>query len=184
MKKCPFCAEMIEDDAIKCKYCDEFLDNRRPTVRGGEHGVYWGREYKSKKQWFGLPLIHVAQGIDPETGRPRVAKGIIAIGNVAKGVIAIGGLAMGGLTFGGLSLGVFAIGGLSLGLIALGGCALAVFLAMGGFAASLYYAIGGFAIAKHVIGGNRVDQDFLRLIERIWNVIGPRDPGVTPPPPQ
>lgn len=117
-------------------------------------------EYKSKRTLWGLPLVHIHTGRG--LGMPRVAKGIVAIGDVAVGVVSLGGIAVGGLSLGGLSLGALvalgggaiggiALGGFALGIVALGGLAIGV-VATGGMAVGVY-ALGGGAIASQIAVG-------------------------------
>ncbi|WP_425613555.1 hypothetical protein NA78x_003390 [Anatilimnocola sp. NA78] len=145
-----------------------------------------GREYKSQMLLFGVPLVHIATGRDPATGKKRIAKGVIAVGNIAVGFLAIGGVAVGGLTIGGVSLGLISLGGLSIGaLVALGGCALGGGLSAGGFAVSAiaaggmavgYFAIGGGAAGMHTVSAMGVDPVAKQLLQPWllpWNEQGP-----------
>jgi hypothetical protein len=90
-----------------------------PTRRIGPYGPYgYGYEYKSSLTIAGWPLLHISGGMDPVTLRPRIARGIIAIGNVAVGILAIGGVACGLISIGGCSLGALAaVGGVAVGLL-------------------------------------------------------------------
>jgi serine/threonine protein kinase len=75
------------------------------------------REWRTQAELFGLPLVHCARGVDPRTGKRRVAKGIVALGEIAVGVIACGGVAFGGLAVGGISIGLLAAGACAVGLM-------------------------------------------------------------------
>ena len=114
-----------------------------------------GGEYRSTRQLFGLPLLHVVSGIDPKTGRARLARGIIAIGGRAEGVLAIGGQAIGVIAVGGLAVGGLAFGGMAIGVVALGGGALALMLALGGLAVAPL-ALGGLAVGCVALGGHGI----------------------------
>lgn len=117
-------------------------------------------EYKSQATLLGLPLVHVH--LSRGNGRPAVAKGILAVGDVAFGAVAFGGLSAGLVSLGGLSVGLFALGGVALGVYAFGGVAIG-YCALGGVACASELAAGGVASARVALGDAVQGAHTLRL---------------------
>ncbi len=140
----------------------------QPVCPSRFYGEY---EYKSKRTVCGIPLIHIRYGFGP-----KVARGIIAIGNISIGVISIGGIALGGICLGGLSLGLLALAGCAVGIFAFGGLAVGV-LAVGGFAFGVYtiggmsvasqIAVGGSASARTAIGSSPSGDNVMKITEAV-----------------
>lgn len=131
--------------------------------------------YRSSIEFLGLPLIHIYGGFN-SSGKRRVAKGWIAVGDIAIGGLALGGVACGGVAVGGVSAGVLSMSGVAVGLIATGGLAIGGFSAGGlaigwagvGGQAVAVYAIAGKAYALHAVTDYRRDPEaveFFRTLE-------------------
>jgi hypothetical protein len=135
------------------------------------------REYLSKRMFLGLPLVHVVSGLDPLTGRPKTAKGWLAIGDgqAIGGIALAGGSAFGGIAVsGGIAFGVLSVGGgFAFGCFALaggmafaaavaaaGGMAMAGVLAVAGGFAGGTFAAGSSARGEHVFSATQQDADF------------------------
>lgn len=134
---CPECSAEISDKAVACPKCGNPM--KKPAQMVAIRS--WGYEYKSKATFWGWPVVHVAIGRNPETGKLMAAKGIIAIGQFAIGVITIAQFGIGFL---------FGFGQFVGGLITIGQFAAGILFGLGQFATGIT-AIGQFAIGKYVL---------------------------------
>ncbi len=88
----------------------------RIAVSAGVPKATNGFEWKTRRKILGLPLICIAFGAD-EKGRPRVAKGFIALGQFAVGMVVIAQFGLGLISLGQVAVGVAAGGQLAVGLL-------------------------------------------------------------------
>jgi hypothetical protein len=105
-------------------------------------------EYTSRMRMGQLPLVHITLGRNPETGRRKVARGVIAIGRVAVGLVSFGQVAVGGIAFGQASF-----GGLALGQLAISAT-----LTLGQMGVAPLFALGQVSVAHTAIGQVAVGQ--------------------------
>lgn len=114
-------------------YIIQNMKNLPPYLR-------WGFEWKSRTTAFGLPLIHIAFGLNRNTGKLLIAKGIVSIGIFGIGIVSVTMVGMG----------VIALGQFSFGIIAIAQFAVGIYFALGQFAAG-FVAVGQFACGKYVL---------------------------------
>jgi hypothetical protein len=125
-------------------------------------------EFRSKEEINGWPLIHINIGSNPETGRPLVAKGVVAIGNIAFGVVSIGAAAFGVVTLAGFGLGVVSLASLAIGIVALGAVALGYEFALGAVVLSAKSAIGAIGLDLNFVVWSLIFTASIALV--IWGL--------------
>jgi hypothetical protein len=125
-------------------------------------------EFRSKEEISGWPLIHINIGTNPETDRPKVAKGVVAIGNIAFGVVSIGAVAFGLVTLAAFGLGLVSLGAIAIGLVALGAVSLGYEIALGAAVLSVKSAIGVIGIDLHFAAWSLIFAASIALI--IWGL--------------
>lgn len=85
MKKCPYCAEEIQDDAVKCKHCGEFLN---PEAARGTGPASTGPQKKLTRSATNRQISGVCAGLAEYTGMdPTLMRILFVLATLATGLV-------------------------------------------------------------------------------------------------
>ncbi|MBI5250602.1 MAG: zinc ribbon domain-containing protein [Desulfomonile tiedjei] len=160
LKPCRECGNEVSSDAFSCPKCGAPRP-ALPTWTGT------GYEWKSQRKIFGIPLVHVAFGTNAN-GRVRIAKGVIAVGQMGIGLITVAQFGI-GIIFGlgqfmlGLTVLAQFAGGL---LVGIGQLATGV-IAVGQFVAGIY-GLAQTGWAKYLWSPHRTDMEAVALFYTVY----------------
>ena len=163
---CPKCGIYVEAGSGLCPVCSAASNNNdiaEKKVRGFE--------WRSRGEFAGWPLVHIAFGKNKSTGKLYVAKGVIAIGQFAVGIITVAQFGVGVL---------FGFGQFVAGYAAAGQLALAFYFGMGQLASGIT-AIGQLAFGRYVLAQAGIgrylwtvsvkDPEAVRYFTELWKGI-------------
>lgn len=129
----------------------------------------YGFEWKTQRTLFGIPLVCIAFGRD-ENGKTRVARGIVAVGQLAIGAVTIAQFGVGVIfSFGQVVCGLFTLGQLAVGLGAVGQVAVG-YLALGQLAVGVY-AMAQIGWGTFLWSGERQDMEALSIFYTIKMIL-------------
>lgn len=157
---CRECGKEISSDAFSCPQCGA----PRPSLPKWQGTGY---EWKSQRKIFGIPLVHVAFGTNAK-GKLRVAKGVIAVGQLGIGLFTFAQFGIGVVFgFGQFILGLTVLAQFAAGLLAgIGQISTGVF-AMGQFVAGIY-GLGQAGWAKYMWSASRVDMEAVAMFSTLY----------------
>jgi hypothetical protein len=128
-----------------------------------------GFEWKTRTRILGLPLICIAFGAD-KRGRPRVARGFIALGQFAVGIVVIAQFGLGFISLGQVAVGVAAGGQLAVGMLTGMGQVCVGTFAVGQVVLGVY-GRGQVGWADYLWSPSRTDMEAVAMFETIdWLV--------------